>query len=182
MISTTGRLLVASPLMGDPHFERSVILMIQHNEDGAFGVVLNNQSDTSVEKMLPSWSKLASAPASLFLGGPVAPESLIGLARVVEKTNKRFQPLVENVGPIDLDQEQGELYQNVKAIRLFAGYSGWGPKQLETELTLGAWFVLDADPGDAFITEPDQLWSFVLRRQHGPIAWLANYPTNPKLN
>lgn len=182
MSSTAGRLLIASPLIGDPNFERSVILMIEHNADGALGVVLNNQSDTNVEEMLPAWADLATTPSVFFFGGPVSPESVIGVGRVVGGPNEAFHPVVGNVGPIDLNQQPDELPHEVQEVRVFAGYSGWGPRQLESELAVDAWFVVDADPGDAFITEPDELWSFVLLRQRWPMAWLANYPVDPKLN
>ena len=182
MSSTAGRLLIASPLIRDPNFERSVILMIEHNADGALGVVLNNQSDTDVEEMLPAWAKLATAPPLFFFGGPVSPDSVIGLGRIVGGTGEGFHSVVENVGPVDLNENPDELAHKVQEVRVFAGYSGWGPRQLDSELAADAWFVVDADPSDAFITEPTELWSFVLRRQRGPMAWLANYPADPKLN
>ena len=173
---------MASPLIGDPNFERSVVLMIEHNTDGALGLVLTNPSQTNVEEMLPAWASLAASPSLFFFGGPVSTESVIGLGRVVGGVTEDFQAVVGNVGPVDLNEEPAGLPYVVEDLRVFAGYSGWGPGQLESELAVDAWFVVDADPGDVFITEPDELWSFVLRRQSGPMAWLANYPFDPKLN
>jgi putative transcriptional regulator len=168
--------------MGDPNFERSVVLMLEHSPDGALGVVLNRVSAAPVAELLPQWAPLASAPPQFFFGGPVSTQSLIGLARGVGAAAADFQPIVGSAGVIDLHKDPGELGMSIDHVRIFAGYSGWGPLQLEAELATDAWFVLDADPLDAFFAEPDQLWSFVLRRQHGPMAWLANYPVDPRLN
>ena len=182
MESTAGRLLVASPLIGDPNFERSVVLMIEHNGEGALGVVLNNPRETAVLEMLPGWGDQATRPAVFFLGGPVSPESVIALGRILGGADTSFLTVLENVGTIDLNREPDDLDLELAEMRVFAGYSGWGPQQLETELRMDAWFVVDADPHDIFMTEPGELWSFVLRRQRGPMAWLANYPIDPKLN
>lgn len=182
MDPTVGRLLVASPLIGDPNFHRSVVLMIEHTAQGALGVALNNPSETLVADMLPAWKTLASRPAAFFLGGPVSPEAVIGLGRVLGGAEETFHPVVQNVGTVDLNRAPGELDLELEEVRIFSGYSGWGPRQLDSELRADAWFVVDADPHDVFITEPEELWSFVLARQSGPMAWLANYPVNPKLN
>ena len=182
MDSTAGRLLVASPLIGDPNFERSVILMLEHSDDGALGLVLNNPSQMPLDEMLPQWTPLVSAPSTFFFGGPVSPSSVIALGRVVGSPPADFKPVIGSVGPIDLHDDPTELAYALDQARAFAGYSGWGPRQLESELAVDAWFVVDADPHDAFTTDPHGLWSFVLKRQSGPMSWLANYPEDPRMN
>lgn len=181
MASTAGRLLVASPLIGDPNFERSVVLMLEHDANGALGLVLDRPSDTPVAEILPQWAPSATRPDHFFIGGPVAPETVIALGRSLTN-DPGFVRFVENVGTLDLDGDPDQVADDLVALRLFAGYSGWGPGQLESELAVDAWFVVDADPNDAFSAQPDELWSFVLRRQAGPMAWLANYPLDPSLN
>ena len=184
MVDTTGRLLVASPLIGDPNFERSVVLMIEHSSEGALGVVLNNPTQTEVGEMLPAWAPLTARPPVFFLGGPVSPESVIclGLAIGDPSADETFHRVVGNVGTVDLNRAPDELPIEIDEVRLFAGYSGWGAQQLDSELAMDAWFVVDADPGDALMVAPEELWSFVLARQPGPMAWLANYPIDPSLN
>ena len=182
MASTAGRLLVASPLIGDPNFERSVILMLEHDETSALGLVLNNPTHTDVAEMIPQWSSFTARPHRFFLGGPVSPESVICLGAVLGGEADSFHTVVGNVGTIDLNHAPSELGLDIDQIRVFAGYSGWGPRQLESELAVDAWFVVDADPNDVFMSDPDELWSMVLARQRGPMAWLANYPHDPKLN
>ncbi len=182
MESTAGKLLVASPLIGDPNFERSVVLMIEHDENGALGIVLNNVSYTPVSEILPQWAPRACAPDVVFIGGPVSPESVIGLGLKLGGSGVSFRPVVANAGTIDLNQDPAHLPFEFEEIRVFAGYSGWGRQQLEAEIRAEAWFVVEADPRDAFMTEPDELWSLVLGRQRGVMAWLANYPYDPSHN
>ena len=181
MASTAGRLLVASPLIGDPHFERSVILMLEHDSTSALGLVLNNPTHTDVAEMIPQWAPFTSRPEKFFLGGPVSPESVICLGSVLGGEADSFRSVVGNVGTIDLNESPEDLGLEIDQIRVFAGYSGWGPRQLESELSMDAWFVVDADVNDVFMSDPDDLWSMVLARQKGPMAWLANYPVDPKL-
>lgn len=182
MPSTAGRLLVASPLMGDPNFERTIVLMIEHTSEGAIGVVLNSPTETTVGQVLPAWESLASRPGVFFRGGPVDSEAVLCLGATLGGAEDTFHTVVGNVGTIDLNRAPDELDLELEEVRLFAGYSGWGPKQLDMEVASDAWFVVDADPHDAFMTEPDELWSFVLARQSGPMAWLANYPVDPRMN
>jgi putative transcriptional regulator len=181
MRSTTGRLLVASPLLGDPNFERSVVLMVEHDAESALGLVLTNPTQTRVADMLPRWSRLLTSPDVFFLGGPVSYESVICLGRSA-MNDPDFPKLVGDVGVVDLNEDPDTYPVPLDEIRVFAGYSGWGSGQLEGELAQDAWFVVDAHPGDAFYQQPDDLWSAVLGRQTGPMSWLANYPTDPSVN
>ncbi len=181
MASTAGRLLVASPLLGDPNFERSVILMLEHDSSSALGLVLNNPTLTRVDEMLPQWSHVVTDPDVFFIGGPVSHESVVCLGRSTDD-DASFAKVVGDVGTVDLNEHPETYPVALDEIRVFAGYSGWGPGQLEGELAQDAWFVVDAQDSDAFSAQPDDLWSTVLGRQRGPMAWLANYPVDPSLN
>jgi putative transcriptional regulator len=193
-----GRLLVANPAMPDPNFNRTVVLMLAHQADGALGVVLNRPSELDVDSPLPRWERLVADPPVVFVGGPVAPGAAICLAHVPDAPAGPtgleppdvddleglggWLPLVGDLGTLDLDRDPDELEIDVKAIRVFAGYAGWGAGQLESEVEAGAWFVVDAEAADALAGDPDQLWRRVLRRQGGRLALVASYPRDPSLN
>lgn len=183
--SLKGRLLVANPAMPDPNFHRTVVLMLAHQDDGALGVVLNRPSDLDVDSPLPRWERLVADPPVVFVGGPVAPGAAICLARVPDPpdaTDGGWVPLVGELGTLDLEGDPDDLAVSVDAIRVFAGYAGWGPGQLEGEIENDAWFVVPAEANDALSGDPEQLWKRVLRRQGGRLALLAAYPNEPSLN
>jgi putative transcriptional regulator len=177
-----GMLLVATPPLVDPNFDRTVVLVLEHSDQGAVGLVLNRPSDTRVADALPGWELLSAEPGTLFVGGPVAEDAAIALgsARGAE-AGGGWAPLVGPVGTIDLHQSPDDVYRDIEAVRIFAGYAGWGPGQLENELAAHAWVVVPAEADDA-MGDPDDLWSRVLRRQGGRLAWLANAPLDPSLN
>jgi len=180
-VSHVGRLLVATPLIGDPHFERSVVALIDHGPEGSFGVVLNRPSDTAVAAVAPEWADHVPAPGVLFVGGPVAADTVMGFGHLPPGQSRDFRPLVAGMGTVDLHDPPapGEDWAGV---RLFAGSAGWAPGQLDDELSEGAWWPVDAEPGDLLSTDPSGLWRRVLRRQPGTIAWFANAPTDPSSN
>ncbi len=180
-----------------------MVLLLAHQEDGALGVVLNRPSDLDVDSPLPRWERLVADPAVVFVGGPVAPGAAICLARVPDSSADEpsrdqangdeagagvraevdgWMPLVGELGTLDLERDPDDLAVNVEAIRVFAGYAGWGPGQLEDEIEAGGWFVVKAEAGDALSGDPDQLWKRVLRRQGGRLALVAAYPAEPGLN
>ena len=186
----TGRLLVASPELGDGPFERSVVLLLDHDEDGALGVVINRPTPVDVAEVLPSWQPLASAPGVLFQGGPVALDSALGLALLpagaTDDEPLGWRRVVGRLGLVDLDTPPEVLAAELAHLRIFAGYAGWAGGQLEDELREGAWFVVSATPDggftDAFSTDPDTLWRTVLRRQGGDLAMVSTYLADPSLN
>jgi putative transcriptional regulator len=183
--SLVGSLLVATPSLTDPSFERTVVLLVAHESGGAMGVVLNRATEVSVSEVLGEWGSLAQEPAVLFEGGPVQPDSAICIARVGPDLAERpagFQPFYGTLGTVDLGDEPEQMRDSVNAARVFAGYAGWGPGQLEEEIESGSWFTFEALPGDVFMTRPDDLWTMVLRRQGGLIAAVAHYPPDPSLN
>jgi putative transcriptional regulator len=162
-----GSLLVASPTLVDPNFARTVILLLDHDDDGAFGVVLNRPSEMSAIEALPRWAGAVSEPAVVHVGGPVTPEAVVCLGRVRPGgAPEGWTPLGRDVGAIDLEREPEEFAGVFEGVRLFAGYAGW----------------VSADPGDAFTPEPHRLWAAVLRRQGGDLAMLHTIPEDPTLN
>jgi len=183
--SMTGQLLVATPTLKDPNFDRTVVLLVAHEAGGALGVVLNRATEVPVAEVLGNWGDLAGDPAVLFEGGPVQPESAICLARTRPEVKKRvtgFHPVAGSLGTLDLSADPERLRENVAGIRVFAGYSGWSAGQLEEEVTSGSWFVFDALPGDPFVERPDDLWAMVLRRQGDILAAVAHFPPDVSLN
>ena len=177
-----GRLLVATPPLVDPNFDRTVVLLLEHGEDGALGIVLNRPSDTVLATVLPEWHDHASAPGVVFSGGPVAPEAVIALARGGTEETSGWVPVLGEVGTVDVGLEPADLGTRLEALRIFVGYAGWAPGQLEAELEQEAWFVVNTESGDAFSPHPERLWHDVLRRQRGRVAMFANYPEDPTVN
>jgi putative transcriptional regulator len=184
-----GRLLVATPLLGDPNFRRTVVLIVEHEEiQGTLGVVLNRPTAVEVSQVLDQWTDLTSEPSVVFRGGPVAPSSALALALIPggdEPIGWRAldgAPALARLGLLDLDTPPKLLGPAITSMRVYAGYAGWSPGQLEAEIDEGAWYVLSAEPGDVFVPEPELLWRQVLRRQEGDLAFLATYPDDPAMN
>jgi putative transcriptional regulator len=181
-----GRLLVAVPALRDPNFVRSVVLLLDHDEAGSFGVILNRPTTLDVGEVLASWRSLVTGDPVVHQGGPVAQDSALGLAAVAggpeDEEPLGFRRVWGVLGLIDLDADVATLGPQLRSLRIFAGYAGWGPGQLDAELAEGSWIVIDALPGDAFDEHAQDLWQAVLRRQPGRLAWLATYPSDPSLN
>ena len=178
--SLKGHLLVAGPALVDPNFRRSVVLVGEHGDEGALGVILNRASESTVDEALPELTALVDGDATVHVGGPVQPSAIVVLAEFVEP--ERAETLVlGDIGflPSEIDPDElGEL----RRARVFAGYAGWGPGQLDDELSEGSWIVEPAEPEDVFTADPDELWSEVLRRKGGPFGVLALMPPDPSLN
>lgn len=171
-------------MLEHPTFRRTVILLLDHTEEGALGVVVNRPSEVPLEAVLPQWREYASDPGRLYTGGPVSPESALCLAQVPGDSREPdgMQRIIGGLALVDLDTTPDELRGSVSGLRVFAGYAGWSGGQLEAEIGEGSWFVLDAEAADAFTADPDQLWPRVLRRQGGRLALMASYPADPDLN
>lgn len=184
MAILTGRLLVATPSLLDPNFVRTVLLVLDHDSDGTIAVVLNRPSGLRVADGLPGWELLTPEPPVVFHGGPVSPGSAICLGRRRRDMPARdgFRPVTDTIGLLDLDRDVEELLPSVEAARVCSGYAGWGPGQLEDEIDEGAWFVVDAQAGDATGSDPESLWRTVLRRQPAPLSWVSLHPLDPTLN
>jgi putative transcriptional regulator len=187
--SLGGRLLVATPLLGDPNFRRTVILVVEDEaEEGTLGVVLNRPTEVQVGQVLESWTDLVTGPTVVFKGGPVSPNSALALALARgedEPLGWRSldgSTMMSRIGLVDLEAPPELLAGGITSLRVFAGYAGWGPGQLRAEIDEGAWYVVAGEPTDAFLTEPERLWPEVLRRQGGDFAIVATYPDDPMLN
>lgn len=184
--SLTGRLLVATPALADPNFDRAVVLLLDHDDEGSLGVVLNRPTPVDVGDVLEPWAGLAGRPQVVFQGGPVSLDSALALA-VIPGEGREADPLGWRrvhgaIGLVDLEAPPELLAGELGSLRIFAGYAGWAPGQLEEELVDGAWYVVDSEPGDVFSPDPERLWRSVLRRQRNELAMVATYPDDPSLN
>lgn len=180
----TGRLLVAMPSLEHPEFRRAVILLLDHDGSGALGVVVNRPLEVGVDAVLPPWQPFVTEPARLFQGGPVGLDSALGLVAVPGdgREPEGVRRIIGALGLVDLDAEPEVVARSAAGLRIFAGYAGWSPGQLEGEIAEGSWIVLESEVGDAFSAAPHQLWSQVLRRQHGRLALLASFPDDVSAN
>jgi putative transcriptional regulator len=178
--SLRGHLLVAGPSLVDPNFRRTVVLVGEHGEEGALGVVLNRPSEATVGEAVPELTPLVSDLAIVHVGGPVQPSAIVVLADF-EEPERAGSLVLESVGFLPAEVEPEELGQ-LRRTRVFAGYAGWGPGQLDDELEEGSWIVEPALPEDVFTHAPEDLWGEVLRRKGGPFSLLALMPPDPSAN
>ncbi|MFN8151870.1 MAG: YqgE/AlgH family protein [Solirubrobacterales bacterium] len=180
MESLRGKLLVASPALEDPNFNRTVVLITEHGPDGAMGIVLNRPADTEVGEVLPELAEIASEEP-IFVGGPVQPDSLVVLGEFNDP-DKAAWIVVADVGLVSASTDLDELPSAVRRGRVYAGFSGWGPGQLESELSEDAWIIEPPIPPELFPDDPESLWSAVLERKGGQYALVARMPEDPSLN
>lgn len=179
MESLRGHLLVAAPSLVDPNFVRTVVLVAEHNDEGAMGVVLNRPSDASIGEVVPDLSALVDAEEPVFEGGPVQPAGVMVLAEFDDPADAAL-PVDGELGFVALEADT-EAVAAARA-RAFAGHAGWGPGQLEAELDEEAWFVAPFEREDAFAADPEELWSRALERKGGAYALVARMPPDPSLN
>jgi putative transcriptional regulator len=172
--SVRGQLLIAAPSLFD-YFRRSVILVLEHTPDGAMGVVLNRESETPVAEALPALAELPGADGLVRLGGPVSPESVVALGEFGDP-DEAGTAVLGPLGTLDPDAANSSL----RRVRVYAGYAGWAPGQLDGELEQGAWIVQQAHPDDPF--REGDIWSEALRRKGGGYRLLATMPSDPSLN
>lgn len=176
-MSTRGKLLSATPSLLDDNFAHSVVFMLEHSDEGALGLVLNQPSELPALELFPQWGTHATDPAQVFRGGPVSMSSVICLAVGSPDTPSSYFSITDDIGTVDLDGDPSTASQ-LRGLRLFAGYASWGPGQLEGELAEDAWFVFDPEPDDVTTHRPEHLWWDVFARQRGPVRRLANYPAD----
>jgi putative transcriptional regulator len=172
--SLRGHLLIAAPALHD-YFRRTVVLVIEHTDDGAMGVVLNRESETLVAEAVPQLADLAPEEELVRIGGPVSPQSVVALGEFADVAEAGTH-VVGTLGTLDPDSENASLLR----IRVFAGYTGWGPGQLDEELEQDAWVVTPAQPEDAF--GDGDIWSEALKRKGGSYRLLSTMPADPSLN
>ncbi len=177
----SGRLLVATPLLNDPHFARTVVYLLEHDGGGTVGVVLNRPSHTPVGHVLPDWENAMSGPAVVFGGGPVQPDGALCLAQLTG-TGPGVRQVVDGIATVDLDGDVTLISGLAARLRVFAGHAGWAGGQLDVEIEQGGWWVVPGTAEDLFSEDPSPLWSRVLRRQPPPLNLVSTYPSDPLLN
>ena len=171
--SVSGKLLVASPSMRD-YFHRTVILVVEHSDQGAFGLVLNRPSETTVGDASPELAELIGEDHVIHVGGPVQPNAVTAVGDHLDPS-AATKLIVGSVGMVDLDDPP-----ELNRLRVYVGYAGWGEAQLDGELEQEDWIVEDAHPDDPF--RGGDLWSGVLGRKGGGFALLARMPPDPSVN
>ena len=179
-----GELLLASAGLASDWFSETVIYLLDCDDDGSLGVVLNRFADGALEDVLPQWASLVCQPRKLFAGGPVSPNGAVCLARL---TNPREEPpgwrrVIDDVGLLHLDTPVELVEGAYSELRIFAGYAGWKPGQLEGELLRGDWFRTLGRPEDVFGAEPQGLWRRVMRRVGGDAALMSTWLSDPDRN
>lgn len=179
-----GMLLVATPQLLDPNFVDAVVLMLDVDDGGALGVVLNRPSGVPVADVLEPWGDIASEPEVLFRGGPVSTEGALGVALLRDRDDVPvgFREVDGLLGLVDLDTPVELVTGSLAGMRVFAGYAGWGAEQLAAEIDEGSWYVVPGEAPDVFRLDPTQLWRDVLRRQPGDLALHSTRPVDPDLN
>lgn len=181
-----GTLLLANIDLMEPTFRRSVIYVVEHNDGGTLGVVLNRASETAVYNVLPQWAKLAAKPKTMFIGGPVKRDAALCLATLrvgVDPSGVAGLRHVQGrVAMVDLDADPASVAPLIEGVRIFAGYSGWTIGQLEGEIERDDWIVLSALPSDVLVEPRVDLWARILRRQPMPLSLLATHPIDLSRN
>jgi putative transcriptional regulator len=181
-----GTLLLANTDLLEPTFRRSVIYIVEHNDGGTLGVVLNRPSETAVYNVLPQWAKLATKPKTMFIGGPVKRDAALCLSvlRVGASSDgvAGLRHVSGRLVMVDLDADPESIAPLVEGVRIFAGYSGWTIGQLEGEIERDDWIVLSALPSDVLIQPRVDLWGRALRRQPLPLSLLATHPIDISRN
>lgn len=183
--SLAGQLLVATPTLVDGHFRRAVVLVLDHDDDGALGVILNRRTQIDVDDVLPGWSTSVSAPGGVYEGGPVATDSALAVGLLASEPADEpigWRRMFGRVGLVDLDAPTVVIEEALAGMRIYAGYAGWGDGQLETEIEEGSWLVLEATEADLLHASPENLWRDVLRRQEDDLRMLSTYPDDPTMN
>jgi putative transcriptional regulator len=179
--SARGQLLIAGPSLIDPNFWRTVVLIVEHSEEGAFGLVLNRPSETLVGDAVPEIEELVDPDETLYIGGPVQPSGVVVLGRF-EDPGDGVLLAFDDVGVVGAGPSPEHHAEGLRAGRAFVGHAGWGAGQLDEELERGDWILEAARVADAFSEEPRELWSSVLTRKGGSYALVARMPADPSLN
>ena len=179
MESARGQLLIAGPTLLDPNFWRTVVLVVEHTDEGALGLVLNRPSETVVGDAVPELDEVIDSDELLFIGGPVQPAAVVVVGRFGDPSDSLLIAF-DDVGVLG-STEAPETAGVVEA-RAFVGHAGWGEGQLDSELERGDWILEPARHSDVFSASPRDLWSSVLTRKGGSYALVARMPPDPSWN
>lgn len=181
MASLSGKLLLAAPTLEDPNFARTVVAIADHHQDGALGVVLNRPSETEVAEAVPALEDAVAPGDVVFVGGPVHPQGIVVLAEFEDPSQAAFL-VVDHIGLVADSTGLEDLSAVTGRRRVFAGYAGWGPGQLDAEVEREDWIVTDATVADVLTEDPHELWSAVLDRMGGTYRLVARMPLDPSVN
>jgi putative transcriptional regulator len=179
--SLQGRLLIASPSIFDPNFRQAVVLIAQHDEEGAMGVILNRPSEAAVAEVAPSLMGLRELDDTVYVGGPVQETSMIVLAQF-DDPDAAALTVIGDIGFVAVGTDLEDVAGVTRRSRAFAGHSGWGPGQLEMEMERDDWIVEPASYDDVFAGRADELWHALLQRKGGQFALMARMPFDPSVN
>jgi putative transcriptional regulator len=179
--SLRGKFLIASPALVDPNFARAVVLIAEHSDDGAMGLILNRPTEAVVAEAVEELAGVVDPGEPVYLGGPVQEQSVMVLAEF-DDPGQAAALVIEDIGFLPADAQLEDLSGHTRRARVFAGHSGWGPGQLDAELEDGSWIVADPRTDEVFYEDPDGLWSVALERKGGAYALLARMPVDPSLN
>ena len=177
-----GVVLIAPPMMQDPNFRRTVILLCEHGVDGSFGLILNKAISMQLADVVED---MAQYTGPLSVGGPVQPDTLHVLHRFGQKIGDAVQINNNLFWGGDFDEIQNIVrtqQTSQEDIRFFLGYAGWSPGQLDAEIEQDGWIVTPAQNSFVFEDDPDNLWKNVLRKMGGEYALLSNFPEDPRMN
>ncbi|MEQ8358176.1 MAG: YqgE/AlgH family protein [Cytophagales bacterium] len=177
-----GSILISEPFLKDPNFDRSVILICEHNENGTFGLVLNRPIEVKLGEVLED---LEGNAKELLIGGPVQQNTL----HFIHKLGNEIIDSIELANGIywggDFEQLKIKIISDsidLDKIKFFIGYSGWDAGQLDREIEEKSWFVADLGDNSIFEADSTNMWKRVLEIMGGELKWLANSPSDPRLN
>jgi putative transcriptional regulator len=174
------------PALTDPTFAGTVVYVLDHSDSGTLGVVLGRPSQVEIRDVLPGWSDLAVAPRVFHVGGPCETDTALCLAvspGAVAEGESPLRRVADDVYLVDLDRDPGELQEELSGLRVFAGYAGWSPGQLASEIAEGAWACVPGRTGDVLSrASGPELWRAVMGRQSGRLAVLSTATADPSIN
>jgi putative transcriptional regulator len=177
-----GQLLLDSGQLRGSFFQRTVVLICQHDAEGAFGLVLNRATGSNVGEMLVADLPDSLRDSPLYVGGPVQPTALSFLHTDSFVPDANVLPNLSLGHSLDTLTEIGETFSATRKVKMFAGYSGWSPGQLEDEMKRKAWLTHPATVELVFDSVPDQLWRVILNQKGGEYRLLAQMPEDLSLN
>lgn len=177
-----GQLLLDSGQLGGSFFQRTVVLICEHNADGAFGLVLNRSMGSKVGEMIVADLPTALKDSTLYLGGPVQPTALSVLHSDAFIPDANVIPNLSLSHSLDGLLDFGESFSPTRQVKLFAGYAGWSPGQLEDEIRRDAWLIHPASLELVFKPDPATLWQSILQRKGWKYKLLAQMPDDLSSN
>jgi putative transcriptional regulator len=168
----------------DPNFRRTVVLICEHTGDGAVGLVLNRVTEHTIADVCQQIPEAIGRDERVHVGGPVQPDHLLVLHRKVDLDGKPIIDGVALVGDVDVLRSllSGPIACGSDQFRCYAGYAGWGEGQLEQEMEMGGWILVEGDARLVFDTAPGEIWSEALRKKGGAHVLTAEMPPHPELN